>query len=170
MKTKSLWFLLALLGAVAVQAAEVIPPAPKAYFNDYAQVVSPAIATELNQQLEQFERKTSSQILVAVFPKMQSDSSIEDYTVRVAQAWGVGQKDKSNGAVLFVFIQDHKMYLQVGYGLEGALPDAISKRIMENELKAVLSQGRLRRWPARRYRGDSAGDTRRVQRYRPHSR
>lgn len=141
MKTKSLWFLLALLGAVAVPAAEVIPPVPKAYFNDYAQVVSPAIATELNEQLEQFERKTSSQILVAVFPKMQSDSSIEDYTVRVAQAWGVGQKDKSNGAVLFVFIQDHKMYLQVGYGLEGTLPDALSKRIMENELKPYFRKG-----------------------------
>src|SRR5438128_5251396 len=121
---KSLWFLAALLGTVAAPA-EVIPPIPRAYFNDYAQVVSPAVATELNQQLEQFERKTSIQILVAVFPKMQSDSSIEDYTVRVAQAWGVGQKDKSNGAALFVFIQDHKMYLQVGYGLEGALPDAL---------------------------------------------
>src|ERR1039457_6508526 len=114
-------------------AAEVMPPAPERYFNDYAHVVSPATATELNQKLEQFERDASSQIRVVVYPKMQSDSSIEDYTVRVAQSWGIGRKEKNNGAVLFVFVQDHKMFIQVGYGLEGALPDALAKRIIENE-------------------------------------
>lgn len=116
-------------------AAEVIPPAPDAFFNDYAHVVSPGVAQRLNETLKQFERDTSDQIVVAVFPKMQSDSSIEDYTVRVAQAWKVGQKDKKNGVVLFVFIQDRKMFIQVGYGLEGALPDALCKRIIETEIK-----------------------------------
>jgi uncharacterized protein len=100
-------------------ADEVIPPPPAAYFNDYAQVVSSGTAAQLNQTLEDFERQSSEQIVVAVFPKMQSDSSVEDYTVRVARSWQVGQKDKNNGAVLFVFVQDHKMFLQVGYGLEG---------------------------------------------------
>ena len=141
MKTKSLWVFLALMGTLSAWAAEVIPPTPKACFNDDAHVVSPATAAELNQKLEQFERQTSIQIVVAVFPKMQSDSSIEDYTVRVAQSWGVGQKGRNNGAVLFVFIQDRKMYLQVGYGLEGALPDALAKRIIENEIKPHLRQG-----------------------------
>lgn len=122
-------------------AAEVIPPAPKQYFNDYAHVVSPATAARLNQTLEQFERDTSDQILVAVYPKMQSDSSIEDYTVRVAQSWKVGQKARDNGAVLFVFIQDRKMFLQVGYGLEGALPDALAKRIIETEIKPRFRSG-----------------------------
>jgi uncharacterized protein len=73
--------------------------------------------------------------VVAVYPKMQSDSAIEEYTVRVANAWQVGQKDKRNGAVLFVFVQDHKMFLQVGYGLEGAIPDATSKDIIEDVIK-----------------------------------
>jgi hypothetical protein len=67
-------------------------------------------------------------VVVAVFPKMQSDSDIADYTQRVAQAWGVGQKERRNGVVLFVFIQDRKMFIQVGYGLEGALPDATAIR------------------------------------------
>src|ERR1700686_4221291 len=66
---------------------------------------------------------------------MQSHSSIEDYTRRVAQSWGVGQKDKRNGAVLFVFVQDHKMFIQVGYGLEGALPDATAFDITEYQIK-----------------------------------
>lgn len=116
-------------------AAEVIPPKPAQWFNDYAQVVSPATAARLNQTLRDFERESSSQLVVAIFQKMESPSSIEDYTVRVAQAWEVGQQSKKNGVVLFVFVQDRKMFIQVGYGLEGALPDATCKRIIEDEIK-----------------------------------
>ncbi|MDE3084624.1 MAG: TPM domain-containing protein, partial [Verrucomicrobiota bacterium] len=110
------------LAAPPTRAAEVIPPPPAHYFNDYANVVSPSTAADLDAQLTQFERDTSNQIVVAIYPHMQSDSSIEDYTVRVAQSWHVGQKVHDNGAVLFVFVQDRRMYIQVGYGLEGALP------------------------------------------------
>lgn len=126
--------LLALALAIGVRAAETIPPAPQNHFNDYAGVVAPAAAQLLNAELAQFERETSNQILVAVYPKMQSDSSIEDYTVRVAQAWRAGQAQRDNGAVLFVFTQDRALYIQVGYGLEGALPDALCKRIIEDEI------------------------------------
>jgi uncharacterized protein len=122
-------------------AGEVIPPAPAAYFNDYASVVSAATASQLDQTLENFERQTSEQIIVAVFPKMQSDSSVDDYTVRVAHSWQVGQKDKNNGAVLFVFIQDHKMFIQVGYGLEGVLPDALCKRIIDEQIVPRFKAG-----------------------------
>jgi uncharacterized protein len=134
-------FLLVAFICTALGAAEVIPPAPTRYFNDYAGVISPDTAARLNKTLEDFERETSNQILVAIYPHMQSDSSIEDYTVRVAEAWNVGQKQKNNGAVLFVFTQDRKMYLQVGYGLEGALPDALAKQIIENELKPRFRNG-----------------------------
>jgi uncharacterized protein len=122
-------------------ADEVIPPAPAAYFNDYAHVVSAGTAAQLNQTLENFERQSSEQIVVAVFPKMQSDSSIEDYTVRVARSWQVGQKDKNNGAVLFVFVQDHKMFIEVGYGLEGVLPDALCKRIIDEQIAPRFKAG-----------------------------
>jgi uncharacterized protein len=90
--------------AIGLRAAETIPPAPQNHFNDYAGVVRADAASQLNATLAQFERETSNQILVAVFPKMPSESSIEDYTVRVAQAWGVGGKQRDNGAVLFVFV------------------------------------------------------------------
>jgi uncharacterized protein len=130
-----------LANSLSTSSAEVIPPAPKQYFNDYANVTSAATAARLNQTLKDFERQTSSQIVVAVYPRMQSDSSVEDYTVRVAQSWHVGQKEKNNGAVLFVFIQDRKMYLQVAYGLEGALPDALAKSIIENEIKPRFRSG-----------------------------
>lgn len=126
---------------VATIAAETIPPAPAQYFNDYAGVVSAGTTAQLNERLKQFERDSSCQIVVAIYPKMQSDSSIEDYSVRTAQAWKVGQQDKRNGAVLFVFIQDRKMFLQVGYGLEGALPDAICKRIIDEEITPAFKAG-----------------------------
>ncbi|MGV3771695.1 MAG: TPM domain-containing protein [Verrucomicrobiales bacterium] len=119
---------------VLVQAAEVLPKAPTRYFNDYAGVISQGTAQKLNSALESFEKESSSQILAVIYPKMQSEAPIEDYTVRLAQAWGVGQKDKKNGAVLFVFIQDRAMRIEVGYGLEGAIPDVTAKRIVEDEI------------------------------------
>ena len=122
-------------------AAEVIPPKPDGYFNDYAGVVSKDAASRFNEQLAQFERETSDQVVVAVFPKMQSDSDIADYTQRVAQAWGVGQKERRNGVVLFVFTQDRKMFIQVGYGLEGALPDATAFDITERHIKPLFRTG-----------------------------
>jgi uncharacterized protein len=122
-------------------AAEIIPPPPAAYFNDYARVVSAGTAAQLNRTLEDFERQSSDQILVAVFPKMQSDSSIEDYTVRVARSWQAGQKGKNNGAVLFVFVQDHKVFLEVGYGLESVLPDGLCKRIVDEQITPRFKSG-----------------------------
>ena len=132
--------LIALLWAGA-HAAEVMPPAPRDHFNDYAGIVAPAQARALNDELAQFERATSNQILVAIYPRMQSDSSIEDYTVRLFQSWGVGQKDRKNGAVLFVFSQDRKVRIVTGYGLESVLPDALCKQIIENELTPRFRNG-----------------------------
>jgi len=130
-----------LLGGLRLAAAERIPPAPARHFNDYAGVVSPATATELDQALAQYERDSSNQLVVAIYPHMESDSSVEDYTVRVAEAWHVGQKGRNNGAVLFVFKDDHKLYIQVGYGLEPTLTDARAHEIVENILKPRFRRG-----------------------------
>ncbi len=119
----------------SARAAEVIPPKPDGYFNDYAHVVSTETASRLNEQLAQFERDSGTQLVVAVFPKMQSDSSVEDYTYRIKDAWKVGQKGLNNGAALFVFIEDRKMWIQTGYGLEGALPDAVCFDIYNNVIR-----------------------------------
>ena len=124
-------------------AAEVIPPKPTAYFNDYANVVPKEKALALNEKLAQFERETSNQIVVAVYPKMESDSSIEDYAQRIAQTWGVGQKTQSggNGVVVLVFIADRKISIQVGYGLEGALPDITAFDIRSRHMTPHFRNG-----------------------------
>ena len=134
---------LATIGFVAFDAhsAEVIPPKPSAYFNDYAGVVSQAASQRFNEQLAQFERETSNQVVVAVFPKMQSDDDAAAYAQRVAQSWAVGQKDKRNGVVLLVFVSDRKTSIQVGYGLEGALPDIIAFDIRQNRMSPRFRTG-----------------------------
>lgn len=135
--------ILSLLGAWlcgTLHAAEVMPAAPRDHFNDYAGLVSASTAQTLESELTQFERTTSNQILVVIYPHMQSDSSIEDYAVRVAQSWQVGLKEKKNGAVLFIFSEDRKLQIVTGYGLEGALPDATCKQIIENEITPRFRQ------------------------------
>src|SRR5438552_14498476 len=127
--------------ATKSQAAEVVPPKPDRYFNDYAGIVSRSAALRFNEELAQFERETSDQVVVAVFPKMQSDSDVADYAQRVAQGWAVGQKERRNGVVLFVFIQDHKISIQVDYGLEGALPDIIAYDIRANHISPYFKNG-----------------------------
>lgn len=139
MKRWSLIFLW--LWCLSATAAEIIPPKPEHYFNDYAHVVDPATADQLNMKLDKFERDTSDQVVVAIYPKMQSDSSIDDYAVRVFRSWKVGQEGKNNGVVLFIFINDRKMFIEVGYGLEGALPDATCKQITEYQIKPHFKNG-----------------------------
>ena len=133
----ALWLALAL----PLRAAETIPPKPAGYFNDYAHAVPKEKALALNEKLAQFERATSNQIVVAVFPKMESDSDVFDYTYRVKEQWGVGQKGTNNGAVLFVFVQDREMFIQVGYGLEGVLPDITARDITEHVIKPHFKTG-----------------------------
>src|SRR5438552_2120546 len=132
---------IAVLGAFTAFAVEVIPPKPDRYFNDYAGVVSKEAASRFNEQLAQFERETSDQVVVAVFPKMQSDSSIEDYAQRVAQSWGVGTKTQRNGVAILVFIADRNMSIQVGYDLEGALPDIVAYDIRANHINPHFRSG-----------------------------
>ena len=121
-------------------AAERIPPTPTRYFTQYTQLVSPATAEALNQKLEEFEKKTSSQILVVIFPRLPEGAALEDFTVRAFKAWGVGQRGKDNGAVLFIFVADRKIRIEVGYGLEGAISDAIAKRIIDDEIRPRFQQ------------------------------
>ena len=141
MGARLLLTIIALLAAVCAQAAETLPPKPDRYFNDYAHVVSPNEALSLNERLAQFERETSNQFLVAIYPKMESSSSVDDFTQRIAQSWGVGQKARKNGVVLFVFVQDHQIFIQTGYGLEGALPDATCFDIIKNVIAPRFKEG-----------------------------
>jgi len=131
-----------LLSAAAARAgADVkIPPAPAQHFNDYAALVSPGDAQLLDAKLEAFERESSTQIVVAIFPEL-PEPSLEDFTVRSAQAWRVGQKKLDNGLVLFVFVKDRQSRIEVGYGLEDKVPDVTAKRILQDVMAPPFKQG-----------------------------
>ena len=117
-----------------------LPPTPKAYFNDYAGVISEPKRRELNERLARFDKATTNQVVVAIFPEMDSTPSLDEYTLRIAKAWGVGQRGKNNGAILFVFVRDLTMRMQVGDGLTGVLTNARSKQILDEELKPAFEK------------------------------
>lgn len=118
-----------------IPETERIPPRPKTYFADYAGVVSSDAASRFNEQLAQFERDTSNQVVVAIYLEMDSTAPIDGYTRRIANAWGVGQRGKNNGVTLFVFIEKRQMFMQVGEGLANVLPNRKAFDITERRIK-----------------------------------
>jgi uncharacterized protein len=138
---RSALLVLPLLAGVGLEArAEELPPVPAAWFNDYAGVVSPDDARRLDEKLRRLDEETSTQVVVAVFPKLPSPS-LEDFTIRTAESWRVGRKELDNGAIFFVFVEDRTMRIEVGYGLEGALPDALARRILDEQVVPRFRQG-----------------------------
>jgi uncharacterized protein len=132
--------IIALFGT-ALWAADILPPAPKRYFNDYASLIDSATASRLNARLEGFERESSNQLVVAIFPKLPENTFLEDFTVKTAQAWGVGGKQRDNGIVLFVFAADRKLRIEVGYGLEGRIPDSVAAAIIREDIRPAFKTG-----------------------------
>lgn len=117
-----------------------IPPPPEYYVTDQAGLLSPTAKARLEESLGAFERDTSNQVLVATFPDLGGDS-IEDFGIRLSERWRPGQSGRDNGAILLVSKNDRKVRIEVGYGLEGALPDAVSKSILQNEVLPRFKQG-----------------------------
>jgi uncharacterized protein len=124
-------------------AAAVLPPVPTDYVLDEAGVFAPAQKEALAAKLQQFERETSEQLLVAVIPSVPEGEVLEDFTQRTAEAWGVGRRATDNGMVLFVFPESRAMRIEVGYGLEGAVPDALANRIIEDDIVPSFRAGDL---------------------------
>jgi uncharacterized protein len=122
------------------------PPAPKPptnFFTDEAGVVSAEVAARIEQRLRDLQKTSSNQVLVVVADRVPDGyASLEEYTNRTAQAWRVGDKSRDNGAILFVFVADRRIRIEVGYGLEGALPDALASRIINDEITPRFRAGR----------------------------
>jgi uncharacterized protein len=130
---------LVLLGGWA-RALEVPPLTGRVI--DRANVLSPQIEGQLQAQLEGYERSTGHQLAVLTVPSLEGDP-IEDYTLRVVENWKLGKKDKDDGILLFVAVQDRKIRIEVGYGLEGDVPDAFVGRIIRDVMAPAFRQGDL---------------------------
>jgi uncharacterized protein len=133
--------LLVTLLAVPSAAALRIPPPPDRRVNDYAGALTPADRDRLEQKLIAREAGSRNQVVVAIFRSLEGES-LEGYSIRLAQAWRVGQKGLDNGVIFLVFLDDRKMRIEVGYGLEGSLTDAVSSSILRDVVAPRFREGR----------------------------
>lgn len=132
---------LATLYVAAVPALALdVPPPPRGRVLDQAGLLSRSTVASLEQQIAAFEQRTSNQIAVAIFESLDGES-LEDFSIRLAERWQPGQAERDNGVILVLFVKDRKARLEVGYGLEGALPDALASSIIRNVLAPEFRAG-----------------------------
>jgi uncharacterized protein len=129
---------LALISLLAVSPGT--PPSPARWVNDEAGLLSPNTRTTLDWRLEQFEQSSGHQVVVWI-GKTTGGEPIESFAERAFKAWKVGRKGLDDGVVLFVFADDHTLRLEVGYGLEAVLPDALCSRIINERIAPQLKAG-----------------------------
>lgn len=115
-------------------------PALRGHINDYAEMLSPSQQQQLETQLTEFERTDSTQIVVLTIPSLAGEN-LEDFSIRVAEAWKIGQKNVDNGAILLIARDDRKIRIEVGRGLEGKLTDLISGRIIRGVIAPRFKAG-----------------------------
>jgi uncharacterized protein len=115
-------------------------PALRGHVNDYAAMLSPERAAALEQQLIDFEKSDTTQIVVLTVPTL-SGEILEEFSIRVAEAWKIGQKGVDNGVILLVAKAERKVRIEVGRGLEGKLTDLVSGRIIRSEIAPKFKTG-----------------------------
>ncbi len=116
-----------------------VPPL-RGHVNDYAGLLSPAALQRLEVALTDFERTESTQIVVLTIPTL-ANEDLAGFAIKVAEAWRIGRQKVDNGVILLIAKQEHKVRIEVGRGLEGALTDLVSGRIIRGEISPRLRAG-----------------------------
>jgi uncharacterized protein len=140
---KKLALIISLLFSVCVfaQIENVTPkrPNPARLVNDFANALTPEQADALERKLVAYDDSTSNQIAIVILPTITDKSGqeypIEDVALKILRDWGIGNKKNNNGIVILAAMQEHKLRIEVGYGLEGAIPDMTAKAIIEDDLR-----------------------------------
>ena len=127
-----------LLMGLSASALDV--PALTGRVVDLAGLLTPQQTQALDKRLQQLEATDSTQVAVLTVPSLEGES-LEDFTMRVVESWKLGQKGTDNGVLLFVALQDRAMRIEVGYGLEATLTDAMTSRIIRNEMTPRFRSG-----------------------------
>ena len=121
-------------------AAFTVPDKTTARVNDYTGTLDAASKSSIESRLAAFEQESSNQVLVAVIPSLDGEP-IEDVAIRTFERWGLGQKGSNNGVLLLIAMSDRKARIEVGYGLEDHLTDALSRQILEERLFPAFRSG-----------------------------
>jgi uncharacterized protein len=146
MKRLLLFIVLFISVFAKAQIEKVIPPKPNPprLVNDFTRTLTPEQIQALEQKLVAYNDSTSSQIAV-VMMNSTGDYPIEEVALGIIRNWGVGGKEHSNGIVLLVAKDDHKVRIEVGYGLEGAIPDVTAKSIIDKDITPNFKEGNFYR-------------------------
>jgi uncharacterized protein len=138
---KKIVLCLSLLLCITTAFAQNYPERPtKGLVNDFTGTLSPQEIEQLDSKLKSFEDSTTNQIAIVLI-KTLDGREIVDYGVGLMRKWGIGTKEKNNGVLVLVAIDDRKMSIQPGYGLEGALPDITTQEIIQNAMKPKFREG-----------------------------
>lgn len=130
-----------LLPALRATAQQVPPkPNPPRLVNDYVNMLMPAQQDALEQKLDAYADTTSTQIVIVIIPTT-GDYAMVDYAVKLGRTWGVGGSKFNNGIVILIARDDHKAFIATGYGMEGAVPDATCKEIIDGDIIPAFKQG-----------------------------
>lgn len=124
-----------------VENESAIPEKPLGWISDYAQLLNAGEIAQLNQRLASLESQTSTQIFVAIFPKLPKNFYLEDFTTRLFEKWRLGTNQNNNGVLLAIFLGDRELRIEVGYGLEDVLTDALSHQIIYNDILPYFKNG-----------------------------
>jgi len=119
-----------------------LPPRPAGPVLDEGEMLSDAEEQRLARKIAAFADTTSTAVVVVTLQSL-NDAPISDYAVELGRAWGVGQEGKDNGVVMLVSRGDREMFIATGYGVEGALPDAIANRIVERVITPAFREGQF---------------------------
>jgi uncharacterized protein len=130
----------ALVLSLSAWGQKAVPELWNMRVHDDAHVLKQETIDQLEKQLAQYEDSTSSQIAILIISSLEGES-LEEYSIKVAEKWALGKKDKDNGALLLIAVDDHKMRIEVGVGLEGVLTDAMCSRIIRNEMSPAFRRG-----------------------------
>jgi uncharacterized protein len=146
MKRLLLFFVLFISVFANAQIEKVIPPrpVPPRLVNDFTGTLTAEQSQALEQKLIAYDDSTSNQVAVVIMNST-GDYPIEEVALGILRNWGVGGKEHNNGIVLLVAKDDHKIRIEVGYGLEGAIPDVTVKSIIDNDLTPNFREGNFYR-------------------------
>lgn len=140
LRTLPLLLTIVALPLLAQADSFTIPPPPNHHVTDPSGVLSSATRTSLENELQAYEKATGHQIVVWI-GQSTGDVPLETWTVETAHRWRIGRAGHDDGAILFLFMQDHKIRIEVGYGLEGALPDAAAFHIIRDVITPRMKAG-----------------------------
>jgi len=136
-----LLFVAVFMGASTLKAQNVLEkPNTPTLVTDLAGVLSATEKQFLENKLVSIDDSSSNQIAVVILPTLDG-YPIEEYATKLFRSWGIGNKKTNNGVLLLIAINDRKVRIEVGYGLEGAIPDITSNNIINNDIKPAFKQG-----------------------------